>query len=197
MLIRRTLPAALLLAAGLLSALGLSATTRIPVPTPPAGFYRVESDGGADTGRVTAFCFAPGHGNTWFGEGAPMAGAGNACGLVTLSALGDGWQSRQRCNLQGQVWDYATTAVREGPGVWRVRSSARPLSARVGPPRTWDVAVRRLPGPCPRPWRPGDYLTLRPHTEGEPWRVFEVGTGERNARLTLPALPPALAALAQ
>lgn len=188
-------PGLILAALAVLVAPGLSATTRTPVPLPPTGFYLAETYSGPGTGELTAFCFARGHGNSWFGEGAPMAGDGNACGPVEVWAVGDSWQSRQRCNLHGQIWDYSTTAVREGQAQWRLRTSIRPLAARNGLPSAWEVRVRKVPGPCPRIWRPGDYLTLRPHADGSPWQVYEVGTGGRTPRHTYYVLPPALAAL--
>lgn len=175
-----------------LMAAGLMAPRGAPPPTPPAGFYRVESEGEAPS-RVQAICFARGHGYAAFGEGAGVLDANQSCGDVGLRANGDGWVSRQRCQIRGAIVDFTSEGVRLGAGEWRVRSSLRYL-ARQRPSEAIVRRLSRLSGGCPPAWRPGDFLLLTPHPDGEPWAVSNL-SGPRPRAPSYVTLPPRLQAL--
>ena len=177
-----------------IAALGLAATRAVPPPTPPAGFYRTESEGQEGPAMVRVVCFARGHGNALFGEGAAATRPGDACGLVTVTTVGDGWQSRQRCSLSGRTADYATHAERLGPNDWRVVSGVRFLSASAGAASTDTERLHRVAPACPRGWRPGDYMLLTPHQPDAAWSVHRIGGGDDLGRV-YDTLPPALQAL--
>ena len=179
----------------MLLALGLTATRRAPLPTPAAGFYRLELTAPDAPMRVRLVCFAPGHGNVFFGERTTERGT-MSCGQATVGAVGDGWQSRQRCVVEGRIVDLNTTGLRSPDGSWRVRSTARPLAARNGAPVVDDVVLRRVTAACPPRWRRGDYLELAPHTAGEPYVVTQMRARAEGGTVRYQALPPALARLA-
>jgi hypothetical protein len=176
-----------------IAAMGLTATRAAPPPTPPAGFYRVESEGGP-VERVQAICFARGHGYVAFGEGAGILDPNQSCGDVSVRANGDGWVSRQRCQVRGAVVDFTTEGVRLGPGEWRVRSSLRYLSSHLRPSVAVVRRLSRLANACPQGWRPGDYLELTPHQAGRPWPVRNL-SGPRPRAPSYVSLPPRLADL--
>lgn len=179
----------------ILLALGLTATRRAPLPTPAAGFYRLELTAPDAPPRVRAVCFAPGHGNVYFGERTTERGT-MSCGQATVSAVGDGWQSRQRCVVQGRIVDLNTTGLRSPDGGWRVRSTARPLAARDGAPVVDEVVLQRIGAACPARWRRGDYLELTPHAAGEPYVVTQIRARGEGGTVRYQTLPPALARLA-
>ena len=108
-----------------LAALGLAGTRAVPPPTPPAGFYRSESEGQEGPTMVRVVCFARGHGNAMFGEGAASSRPGDACGLVTVTTLGDGWQSRQRCVLSGRTANIVKAEIAGKGTFYRVRVPAQ------------------------------------------------------------------------
>ena len=172
-------------------ALGLIATRRVPVPTPGAGFYRVETTVEATT-RVLGICFAPGHGNNLFG-GRATEDQTTACGGVNLSAMGDGWQALQRCSVNGRTVDFVTVGTRQGPGVWTVRATARPLASRLAAPHIELARISRIGSACPARWRRGDYLIVNPHPAGEPYSVWRIGSQQRDGLVTYPVLPTQLA----
>lgn len=179
-----------------LVSLGLSAQRRPPPPTPPAGFYRVERTNAAAQTAVTAICYGRGQGGTPFGEGTAASRPNEACGLATVRALGEGWESRQRCTIGGRTIDYTNVGSRDGPGRWRVRVSARPQSTRGPQPEADVFLLHRRSAACPRGWRPGYYVTLSPHTPGQPYQVRRFNRTRSDVVLSLETLPPAVANLA-
>jgi hypothetical protein len=178
-----------------LASFGLVGARRLPPQTPIPGFYRIATlDDNGRVGFITLVCFTVGHGGTVFAEGRTPH-QGEACGPLTVTRVGDGWDARQTCRTdpEGDI-EYTATGRRQPDGELRVDYTGRPRSLRTPIPPMDTNFLRRISARCPAPLRPGEFLSLQPHP-ADGWHARILGVPALGGRL-LTTLPPSIMALA-